>query len=219
MPDQPTYSPSFNADRDTLVLKSKDGILFRVDRDKLVAVSPAFEAILGMKPESSRKDEPIVVAESTVVLSAFLRLALRMSPADVLAITPFKTMMEVLEALNKYDVEVSSTLFCDQLFIKFVSSEPVKVWSVCAKAGHEGLARACVPYFTEVVDVYGRRAKYVPVRGAAEIIHGTPFSPADIPAEDLDGVPGASLQYLLRCYDKVALKGETWKSAGINKDV
>lgn len=218
MPDQPTYSPSFNADRDTLVLKSKEGILFRVDRDKLVAVSPAFEAILGMKPESSRKDEPIVVAESTVVLSAFLRLALRMSPADVLAITPFKTMMEVLEALNKYDVEVSSTLFCDQLFIKFVSSEPVKVWSVCAKAGHEGLARACVPYFAEVVDTDGKRAKYVLDRGP-ETIQGFPLSPADIPVEDLDGVPGVSLQYLLRCYDKVALKGETWKSAGINKDV
>lgn len=215
MSDQSTTSLYFDSERDKLVLQSKDGVLFRVDRQKLMSVSPAFEAILGMDLDPSKEgsDKPVAVEEEKDVLEPFLRFALwKAVPTDV----TYEHVLLVIEAFEKYGVEVGSTLLCDQLYTRFVETQPAKVWSVCAKAGQEGLAKACLAYLPNSTGPQAPRYTVAPNGSLSQVV-GRPFSLADVPAEDLEGVPATALLVFARSYNKVIIENQSWAVAALGR--
>lgn len=211
----PRTSPLFNAERDKLVLKSSDNVLFRVDRQKLIVISPAFEAVLGMDNDADKAgaQEPVAVEERSVVFELFLQFALR---RPVPAKLELHQLLPVLAALKKYDVDIGSTDVCEYLCLSCLSlgRSVAKVWSICAKAGQQGLARACL---AQLPDKWGYWPHSTLVDGNAVISPYRAWSPADMDVDDLEGVPGPSLLYMMQCYDQVVMKGVSWAVASLGK--
>ena len=148
---EPIYAPApFDDPLGDLIIRSADGIDFRVFKIDLIRSSPVFKDMMSLpqSPDSRARDEhrdgmPVVpVSESAYTLTLFLRFcAVGSSPA----LESFADVIDVMAPARKYQpaaIERSAAL----TLISLAEAEPVRAYALGCVYGMEDVARAAALY-------------------------------------------------------------------------
>ncbi|KAI6041902.1 hypothetical protein EDC04DRAFT_1138829 [Pisolithus marmoratus] len=151
-PDSPTFAlPPFDHAKADVILRSSDGIEFRVFRLFLALASPFFETLFGLPQPSEenntdteiRNGLPVVpVSEDSKTLDSLLRFCYPCTLAEDPVLEDFREIINVLEATKKYSFDAIQQAVCKSLF----SPEILKVNALrCfAIARHARLRHECI---------------------------------------------------------------------------
>ncbi|KAJ6531173.1 hypothetical protein B0H19DRAFT_855010, partial [Mycena capillaripes] len=123
-----------------VILRSSDGVDFRVHRIVLSLASPVFASMFTLPQPGSEPDVPsIPMPESAITLDSMLRFWYPgAEPAPAKTFDELKDVLEIL--ISKYDVQ--SVAHTAQAYLqKYRETHPVAVYSIACNYGWEDLAR------------------------------------------------------------------------------
>ncbi|KZT07311.1 uncharacterized protein LAESUDRAFT_713772 [Laetiporus sulphureus 93-53] len=134
-------SPPFDNVAADIILRSSDGVDFRVHSVILAEASPLFANMFSLpqppNPENPQEDSadtrdgrPVVaMTEDSTTLDNLLRVCYPI--ADPL-LTDLEAVRGILEAATKYEMEQATAVLCKKLR-SFAASEPLRVWAVACR--------------------------------------------------------------------------------------
>ena len=142
--------PPFNNPAGEIVLRSRDGVAFRVRKDILIEASPVFAELIarslsGEQANDDSTDTPafvegkptIDVVETSEVLDPLLRLSY---PIADPVFADFQDVRPVLGAAIKYQMEEATSVMKKQL-MSYIADQPLRVWAVACLLHLEDEAR------------------------------------------------------------------------------
>ncbi|KAI0072696.1 hypothetical protein K474DRAFT_1628608 [Panus rudis PR-1116 ss-1] len=140
--NEPKVSQLFNATDADVILRSSDGVLFKVYRKDLEAFSEGFAGPGSSQDDENKNPENDVVqlAESSGVIEIVLQFMRRQRHPDIGGL-PFKMLKDVAEAVEKY--QVFSGLEVCNLWMRQpgqLDKWPLEVLAYATKHGYEDLA-------------------------------------------------------------------------------
>jgi len=127
-----------------IILRSSDGVQFRVRKSLLSQASPVFSDMFSVpQPNSSLdSDAPVDLSESSKTIK--LTLVLADSPPTSLLIDSLSDIANLLQAADKYDIKTirdHSIYSLNQP--KFLEKEPLRVYAIASRYGaHDAAALA-----------------------------------------------------------------------------
>lgn len=130
MADQSTVHALFDDEDANIIVRSSDGVDFRLYKNVLAKASPVFRDMftLPASPSSSSESQnpqTISLSETAETLDALFRLCY---PVEHPVFTAFEHLRAVLEAAEKYDI-ASLAGNLKEYFVHFLDSEPLRTYA------------------------------------------------------------------------------------------
>ena len=128
-----------------IVLRSSDGVQFRVRKSLLSQASPVFNDMFSVPSPDSDLDTPIIdLSEPSETLNLILDLCHTYSPFTSLRINSLSDIANLLQAADKYDIESIQIRALSSLAqTEFLENEPLRVYAIASRFGaHETAALA-----------------------------------------------------------------------------
>ncbi|KAI0675756.1 hypothetical protein C8Q78DRAFT_347035 [Trametes maxima] len=144
-----------------LILRSSDGIDFRVSRAVITLASPAFlgRTLASCDEDAENKGVPVhVMAEDSVVVDALLRSCY---PTGYQAITDLDLLLDVLTAARKYEIQRTKQLI-QSIFPTMVEKDPLRMYFAAARCGWAREARLCAVALLRMHGVTSVYTRYIP---------------------------------------------------------
>ncbi|KAF8310312.1 hypothetical protein DL93DRAFT_2230401 [Clavulina sp. PMI_390] len=146
-----TSPPYFSLSDGDIVMKSSDGISFRLDSVYLCRSSAVFQTMLSLpvpiEEDHKNMPETIELAESAPVLDYVFRALYPFVPSRL--IDSADHAVNILQALEKYEISIDA--HTDMLSTYIGSVEPpIRAWALAVKAGGEAARAVAVRRFMEV---------------------------------------------------------------------
>ncbi|KAJ6501983.1 hypothetical protein C8R45DRAFT_606406 [Mycena sanguinolenta] len=121
-----------------VILRSADGVDFRVHQVVMSLASPVFATMFAL-PQPEKDIEPITMPESAVILDQMLRFWYPgTQPPTIETLEDLHALVEIL--ISKYDVQ-SAVYTAKSHVQKYLETEPVAVFAIACTQGWEDLAR------------------------------------------------------------------------------
>ncbi|THH31264.1 hypothetical protein EUX98_g2924 [Antrodiella citrinella] len=139
-------SPFFQDSSADIVLRSSNGIDFRVYKTILAKASPVFEGMFTLPPpppsavppeEYSNGLHVVALTETTEALDALLRFCY---PVREPTLSSIEKTLEVFQAAKKYDID-EGILWAREKLAGFASKEPIRVYALACRYGWEREAK------------------------------------------------------------------------------
>ncbi|KAI0642184.1 hypothetical protein C8Q79DRAFT_1013484 [Trametes meyenii] len=151
----------FDAPDADLILRSSDGIEFRVSRTVMTLASPAFlgRTLASCDEDAENKGGPVhVMAEDSVVVDALLRSCY---PTGYQAIEDLDLILDVLLAAKKYEIKRSQQMI-QSIFPRMVEKDPLRLYFAAARCGWAKEARLCAVALLRIHGVTSVYTRYIP---------------------------------------------------------
>ncbi|KAG6333847.1 hypothetical protein ID866_5245 [Astraeus odoratus] len=167
-------APPFDHPQADIILRSSDNVDFRVFKLFLSLASPFFQTLFELpQPTNSNQTSndvemkdglPVIsVSEGSNTLDLLLRFCYPCTLAEDPALDNFNEAYDVLEAANKYSLEVIAKIVCRSLFVpKILESSSLSCFAVarradlhelCALAARHTLREPLVPAWFEEISM------------------------------------------------------------------
>ncbi|KAI6010367.1 hypothetical protein PISMIDRAFT_49044, partial [Pisolithus microcarpus 441] len=164
--------PPFDHVKADVILRSSDGVDFRVFRLFLSLASPFFETLFDLPQPSQAanadmeiKDGPpvIPVSEGSKTLDSLVRFCYPCTLAEDPVIEDFREIISVLDAAKKYSLDVIQSAVCKSLFIpKILEVNPLRCFAIacrdrmqdeCTLAAKYTLREPLIPEWFEEIEL------------------------------------------------------------------
>ncbi|KIK12363.1 hypothetical protein PISMIDRAFT_18796 [Pisolithus microcarpus 441] len=144
-PDSPTFAlPPFDHVKADVILRSSDGVDFRVFRLFLSLASPFFETLFDLPQPSEAANAdmeiedglPVIpVSEGSKTLDSLLRFCYPCTLAEDPVIEDFREIINVLEAAKKYSLDAIQPAICKSLFTpKILEANSLRCFAIACRA-------------------------------------------------------------------------------------
>ncbi|KAI0779444.1 hypothetical protein C8Q74DRAFT_692093 [Fomes fomentarius] len=151
MADQSTVRAPFDDADANIIVRSSDGVDFRLYKNVLAKASPVFRDMFTLPASSSSSSESpedpqtISLSENAETLDALFRLCY---PVEHPVFTAFEHVRAVLEAAEKYDM-TSLVGNLEEYFVPFLDSEPLRTYATGYFLQSREIARAAAKRLLE----------------------------------------------------------------------
>lgn len=202
-----------NSTKHDVILVSADRQSFHLLKSELAAASPVFYDMFSMPQagDDTQQVQTIQMDEQSADLEMFLILLFTHERPKTLG---FEQIIRLFSVADKYQVVLLTILLCDILYMHHRAARPLDIWAYCTIYGANGLAAACLPLFDKVVTHNSLVThNYEPSCAYISRAQNSKLSPSDLAPALIEQVPGQALISLLKCYDIVMKRGETWTTA------
>ncbi|KAL1942833.1 hypothetical protein VTO73DRAFT_5073 [Trametes versicolor] len=137
---EPNVSPLFNHAKADIILRSSDGVEFRLHKIILEMASPIFCDMFTLPQEASQSDcaQVVDVTETARTLEDLLPFCYPMERSEFLQLSRLRA---VLHAAMKYDMAFLVKILKRNLTL-FLPSEPLRVYAIACLTEDRDLARA-----------------------------------------------------------------------------
>ncbi|KAI0361705.1 hypothetical protein OH77DRAFT_1417971 [Trametes cingulata] len=129
--------PSFSSPNADIVLRSKDGALFRISSETLSRTSAWFRSMLSLPQGTatpSPEAEAIPMDESAEVLAALLSMISGIEAPDL---EDAEFLQSVLAAAEKYEMPMAISVIRTALFSPFLEISPVRLYGIACRMSWE----------------------------------------------------------------------------------
>ncbi|KAI5999627.1 hypothetical protein EDD15DRAFT_73350 [Pisolithus albus] len=144
-PDSPTFAlPPFDHVKADVILRSSDGVDFRVFRLFLSLASPFFETLFDLPQPSQAANAdmeiedglPVIpVSEGSKTLDSLLRFCYPCTLAEDPAIDDFREIINVLDTAKKYSLDAIQPAICKSLFTpKVLEANSLRCFAIAYRA-------------------------------------------------------------------------------------
>ncbi|EIW64737.1 uncharacterized protein TRAVEDRAFT_159341 [Trametes versicolor FP-101664 SS1] len=128
--DSPVH-PAFSSPNADIVLRSKDGTLFRISSETLSRSSAWFRSMLTLPQGAAQPAaEPISVDESEAVLEALLSM---ISGIELPALDDADFLEAILNAADKYEMPMALAVLRTALFSPFLPISPLRLYGLARR--------------------------------------------------------------------------------------
>ncbi|KAI0374240.1 hypothetical protein BV20DRAFT_492706 [Pilatotrama ljubarskyi] len=135
--DSPVH-PAFSSPNADIVLRSKDGTLFRISSETLSRTSAWFRSMLslpqGTATPSPEADDAIPTDESAAVLAALLSM---ISGIEVPDLDDADLLQSALAAAEKYEMPMATSVIRTALFSPFLEISPIRLYGIACRMSWE----------------------------------------------------------------------------------
>ncbi|KIY52075.1 hypothetical protein FISHEDRAFT_70308 [Fistulina hepatica ATCC 64428] len=136
----PNVCPAFSSADADLMLKSKDGVLFKLKKADLAASSDAFPI-----PSDGEGSEIVEMEESADVLELLLSFTTRRPHYPDLLDVPFEKRLRLAYAALKWQIPTVMVI-CRVRLEQEVSQEPLAIFKLALAYGDQGFIDAVAPH-------------------------------------------------------------------------
>ncbi|KAI5987108.1 hypothetical protein EDD15DRAFT_1509838 [Pisolithus albus] len=226
-PNSPTFAlPPFDHVKADVILRSSDGVDFRVFRLFLSLASPFFETLFDLPQPSEEANAdmeikdglPVIpVSEGSKTLDSLLRFCYPCTLAGDPVIEDFREIINVLDAAKKYSLDAIQPAVCKSLFTpKILEAHSLRCFAIACRARMQEQCDLAAKYTLREPLIPGW-FKEIELITSTELLslltyHRKCSSAVQTLKDDLSWIP-AELQprygSSCRCSDK-----ESWRSSG-----